>query len=248
MTLVHRGPHLLHRHLDTRAGALLRGVLEDAGVTVRTGTPASGPVDGPDGPDGPEGPGVRLGNGDVVGADLVVLTSGTRPRVGLARRAGLPVRSGVVVADTLASVGDPDVYAIGDCAEHRGVVHDTAVPAWQQAEVLAARLSGHDRHARFTGARTLTRLITKDVDLAVFGEATTAIGAGLRAAARTDVLSVSDDRRRVYKKIVTRDDRVVGGILLGDLSTVDTVRRAYETTGPLPPDRLHLVSTLGGDG
>lgn len=242
VTLVHRGPHLLHRRLDPKAGALLRRVLEDAGVTVRTGTPASGSADGPG------GPGVLLGNGDVVSADLVVVTGGTRPRVGLARAAGLPVRAGVVVDDTLASVGDPDVYALGDCAEHRGVVHDTAVPAWQQAEVLAARLSGHDRHARFTGARTLTRLITKEVDLAVFGEATTGIGAGARDGARTDVLSVSDDRRRVYKKIVTRRDRVVGGILLGDLSTVDTVRRAYEATEPLPPGRLHLVSTLGGDG
>nr|WP_269153619.1 hypothetical protein [Streptomyces caniscabiei] len=84
--------------------------------------------------------------------------------------------------------------------------------------------------------------------MAVFGEATTAFGGRVRGGPRTDVLSVSDDRRRVYKKIVTRDDRVVGGILLGDLSTVDTVRRAYERTEPLPPERLHLVSTLGGDG
>ncbi|WP_237277247.1 NAD(P)/FAD-dependent oxidoreductase [Streptomyces caniscabiei] len=242
VTLVHRGPHLLHRRLDTRAGALLRRVLGDAGVTVWTGTAAAGPADGPG------GPGVLLGNGDVVRADLVVVTSGTRPHVELARAAGLPVRTGMVVDDTLASVGDPDVYALGACAEHRGVVHDTAVPAWQQAEVLAASLSGHDPHARFTGARTLTRLITREVDLAVFGEATTVFGGRVRGGPRTDVLSVSDDRRRVYKKIVTRDDRVVGGILLGDLSTVDTVRRAYERTEPLPPERLHLVSTLGGDG
>ncbi|WP_371572631.1 NAD(P)/FAD-dependent oxidoreductase [Streptomyces sp. NBC_01314] len=282
VTLVHRGPHLLHRHLDRRAGALLRGVLEDAGITVRTGTPAVGPVDGhgggtgvaaaraagpgdagvsasgsAGGPGGVRlvasagrhgGRGVLLGDGRVVAADLVVVACGTRPRVGLARAAGLLVRAGVVVDDTLASVGDPDVYAIGDCAEHRGVVHDTAVPAWQQAEVLAARLSGHERHARFTGSRTLTRLIAGKVDLAVFGEATTGVGGGVRGGARTDVLSVSDDRRRVYKKIVTRDDRVVGGILLGDLSTVDTVRRAYEAAEPLPPDRLHLVSALGGDG
>ncbi|WP_338899970.1 FAD-dependent oxidoreductase [Streptomyces sp. TG1A-60] len=324
VTLIHRGPHLLHRHLDTRAGALLRSVLADAGITARTGTPALGLVDGHGGgaraaaaraggprdagvsapgsaggsrseapaaaahavssagpgaaPDGPtglpgradesasglaggpgdaevpgsagrhEGRGVLLGDGDVVGADLVVVACGTRPRVGLARAAGLLVKAGVVVDDTLASVGDPEVYAIGDCAEHRGVVHDTAVSAWQQAEVLAARLSGHDRHARFTEARTLTRLIAGEVDLAVFGEATTGVGSGVRGGARTDVLSVSDDRRRVYKKIVTRDDRVVGGILLGDLSTVDTVRRAYEATEPLPPDRLHLVSALGGDG
>ncbi|MFM9559418.1 NAD(P)/FAD-dependent oxidoreductase, partial [Streptomyces caniscabiei] len=85
------------------------------------------------------------------------------PCVGLARAAGLPVGAGVRVDDTLASVADPRVYAIGDCAEHRGVVHDTAVPAWRQAEVLAARLSGHDRHARFTGSRALTRLIAGDV-------------------------------------------------------------------------------------
>ncbi|MDW8803871.1 FAD-dependent oxidoreductase [Streptomyces scabiei] len=246
VTLVHRGPHLIHRHLDTKAATLLRGVLEDAGITVRTGTPASGAAEGPGGRRVLLGDGA--GEGDTVGADLVVVACGTRPRVGLARTAGLPVRAGVVVDDTLASVGDPRVYAIGDCAEHRGVVHDTAGPAWQQAEVLAQRLSGHDRHARFTGARALTRLIAGDVDLAVFGEATTAAGADGGGEARTDVLSVRDDRRRVYKKIVTRDDHVVGGILLGDLSTVDTVRRAYEAAEPLPPDRLHLVSALGGDG
>ncbi|MDX3523663.1 NAD(P)/FAD-dependent oxidoreductase [Streptomyces scabiei] len=246
VTLVHRGPHLLHRHLDTKAGTLLRGVLEDAGITVRTGTPASGSTGGPGRRRVLLGDGT--GEGDTVGADLVVVACGTRPRVALARAAGLPVRTGVVVDDTLASVGDPRVYALGDCAEHRGVVHDTAVPAWQQADVLAERLSGHDRHARFTGARALTRLIAGDVDLAVFGEAALGVGAGVGGGAGTDVLCVSDDRNRVYKKIVTRDDHVVGGILLGDLSTVDTVRRAYEATEPLPPDRLHLVSALGGDG
>ncbi|KUO15311.1 NAD(P)/FAD-dependent oxidoreductase [Streptomyces dysideae] len=248
VTLVHQGRHLMHRRLDAKAGALLRTVLEDAGVAVRAGTSARS-LTGRTGVTG-----VRLADSSVLAADLVVSACGTRPRVGLARRAGLAVHAGVVVDDTLRSVTDPHIHAIGDCAEHRGVVHDTAVPAWQQAEVLAARLSGHDRHARFTGARTLTRLIADRLDLAVFGEATTGVGTGtgvrggIEGAAQTDVLCLSDDRHRVYKKIVTRNDHVVGGILLGDLSTVDTVRRAYEATEPLPPNRLHLVTELGGEG
>jgi assimilatory nitrate reductase electron transfer subunit len=244
VTLVHRGRHLMDRRLDAAAGAMLRAVLRDRGVTVRTGAAACAPLAEPG------VTGVLLDDSSSVTADTTVIACGVTPRVGLARAAGLAVNSGVIVDDALRSVTDPCVHAIGACAEHRGVVHDTALPAWEQADVLAARLSGRDRGATYRDTRVLTRLALAPVDLAVFGETRTdappARGTAVAARPDTDVLCLSDAVRRVYKKVVIRGNRVVGGILLGDLSTVDVVRRAYEGAAPLPRDRVHLVSAAGG--
>lgn len=243
VTLVHRGRHLMDRRLDAAAGAMLRAVLRDCGITVRTGASACAPLREPG------ATGVVLDDSSVVSADTTVIACGVTPRVGLARAAGLAVNKGLIVDDALRSVTDPSVHAIGACAEHRGVVHDTAVPAWEQADVLAARLSGHDRGATYRGTRVLTRLAAAPVDLAVFGvtrtDGPTTRGPSAPTRPDTDVVCLSDAVRRTYKKVVTRGNRVVGGILLGDLSTVDVVRRAYEEAVPLPQDRVHLVSAAG---
>ncbi|MFP3986778.1 FAD-dependent oxidoreductase [Streptomyces sp. E11-3] len=228
--IVHQAPQLIERHLDTQAGAALRTALAGLGVETYPDNRARA-LHGTD-----RVTGVELASGYVLETDLVVLACGVRPRTGLAHTAGLPVRRGIEVDDTLACA--PGVYAIGDCAEHRSTVHGLAGPAWEQADVLAARLSGADPEARYTGSRPLSRLTAGPVQYAAFGDAG-ADGPGL------DVLRLEDATRGAYKKLVLRGDRLVGGILLGDLATVGALTRAYQRDEPMPADPLYLLTTQG---
>ncbi|WP_326764140.1 FAD-dependent oxidoreductase [Streptomyces sp. NBC_01591] len=227
--IVHQAPHLIERHLDEQAGNALRGHLAALGVETYPGNRARA-LRG-----GARVTGVELASGYLLDADLVVLACGVRPRTGLAGAAGLTVRSGVVVDDRLAASA-PGVYAIGDCAEHRGTVHGLAGPAWEQADLLAARLAGADEDARYTGSRPMTRLTAGSLEYAAFGE----VG---EDAPGTDVLRLVDPTRGSYKKLVLRGDRLVGGILLGDLSAVGDLTRAYERDDPLPENPLDLLTT-----
>lgn len=231
--IVERAPLLAGRHLDEQAADLLRHGLGALGVAVSVGSrvralPGTGPVTG-----------VELASGRVLDADLVVLACGVRPRTGLAQAAGLPVRAGVVVDDALACA--PGVHAIGDCAEHRGTVYGTALAAWDQADVLAARLSGADPGAVYRGSRPLARLTAGPLEYAAFGET----GDGGERDPGLDVLRLADATRGAYRKLVLRGDRLVGGILLGDPAAACALSRAYERDEPLPADPLSLLITRG---
>jgi assimilatory nitrate reductase electron transfer subunit len=229
--IVHQAPHLMERHLDEEAGQTVRRALLAMGAAVYTENRARA-LHGAEGVTG-----LELAGGHVLDTDLVVLACGVRPRSALAKAAGLTVRRGVVVDDTLATSA-PDVYAIGDCAEHRGTVHGLSGPAWEQADVLAGRLSGARPHAVHTGSRVLARLSAGAIEIAAFGDVTD-------ADRDTDVLRLTDATRGSYKKLVMRDDRLVGAILVGDLATVGDLTHAYEREEPLPPDPLHLLTTQG---
>ncbi|MCX4962601.1 NAD(P)/FAD-dependent oxidoreductase [Streptomyces virginiae] len=183
--------------------------------------------------------GVELADGYRLDADLVVLACGVRPRVGLARAAGLDVRTGIVVDDHLRT-SDPRIHAIGDCAEHAGQVYGLAGAALEQADALAALLTGDP--TQYTGTRALTRLtLTADgdrtLDLAAFGETTALPG--------DDVVRLADATRRTYRKVVLRGDRLVGGVLLGELSTVGALARTWEGEES-PHDLFHLLTDDGG--
>ncbi|MEL5954377.1 FAD-dependent oxidoreductase [Streptomyces sp. CLV115] len=227
--IVHQAPHLIERHLDDRAGDALRGHLAALGVATYPGNRARA-LRG-----GARVHGVELASGYVLDADLVVLACGVRPRTGLAGAAGIAVRSGVVVDDRLAA-STPGVYAIGDCAEHRGTVHGLAGPAWEQADLLASRLAGTGEDLRYTGSRPMARLSAGPLEYAAFGE----VGEDLPG---TDVLRLVDPTRGSYKKLVLRGDRLVGGILLGDLAAAGDLARAYERDDPLPENPLELLTT-----
>ncbi|WP_052852299.1 NAD(P)/FAD-dependent oxidoreductase [Streptomyces avicenniae] len=234
--LAQRAAHLLDRHLDPEAAALLRAHLTDLGVEVHTECavsalrtdPATGAVRG-----------VRLADGYEADARLVVLACGVRPRVGLARDAGLPVGpTGGVVVDDLLTTADPRIRALGDCAEHAGVSYGLAGAATEQADVLAAVLSG-DRAARYTGTRALVRLTLPDgpapFDLAAFGLPV--------PGPPDDTLRLADGTRGTYRSLVVRDDHLRGGVLVGDLGGVGPLARAWQAAEPLPAGPLlHLLS------
>ncbi|MFJ4864120.1 NAD(P)/FAD-dependent oxidoreductase [Streptomyces sp. NPDC088748] len=267
VVLAQQGERLMERQLDAEASALLHTHLTSLGVEIHTECRVRGLRIRPAGGPGAAHPaekvppaeqahpaeqtrpaprggtrkvtGVELADGYRLEADLVVLACGVRPRTGLARAAGLDVRTGIVVDDHLRT-GDPHIHAIGDCAEHAGQVYGLAGAALEQADVLAAVLTGGP--ATYTGTRALTRLTlggaeNASLDLAAFGETTALPG--------DDVVRLADATRRTYRKVVLRGDRLVGGVLLGELSTVGALARTWEG-GEAPHDLFHLLTDDGG--
>ncbi|MFF1414019.1 NAD(P)/FAD-dependent oxidoreductase [Streptomyces sp. NPDC058289] len=217
-------------------------------VRAEPGTPRRAPNPAP----GPRTvTGVELADGYRLEADLVVLACGVRPRTGLALAAGLDVRTGILVDDELRT-NDPRIHAVGDCAEHAGRVYGLAGPALEQADALAGVLLGTGKgltaDPAYSGTRALTRLTLtaggdRPLDLAAFGETTALPG--------DDVVRLADATRRTYRKVVIRGDRLVGGVLLGELSSVGALARSWEDGAPLTDqhgltDLHHLLTDDGG--
>ncbi|MFI8075387.1 NAD(P)/FAD-dependent oxidoreductase [Streptomyces sp. NPDC086033] len=235
--LAQQSERLMERQLDPSASKLVRRHLVDLGVEVHTDLRVrdvrcvGGAVRS-----------VEMADGYALDAEIVVLACGVHPRVGLAQTAGLQVRKGVVVDDELRT-SDPYIHAIGDCAQHDGNVYGLATPALEQADVLAESLAGR-ANARYTGTRSLTRLTLPGqsaFDLAAFGET--------EALPGDDVVQLADATRGTYRKVVVRDDRLVGGVLVGELGTVGALARAWEGAEPLPSaggPLLHLLTNDGG--
>lgn len=249
VVLAQQGEYLMERQLDRAGSLLLRRRLESWGVEVHTECRVRGLVLTDD---GARAVAVELADGFRLDAELTVLACGVRPRTGLARAAGLDVRRGVVVDDELRT-SDPSIHAIGDCAEHGDRLYGLAGPALEQADALARLLTGDraapEPAARYTGTRSLTRLTLAalggpapevPLDLAVFGETTALPG--------DDTLQLTDATRGAYRKVVVRGDRLVGGVLLGDLGAVGALARTWEDDDPLPPATplLHLLTPDGG--
>ncbi|MDQ0952687.1 assimilatory nitrate reductase electron transfer subunit [Streptomyces phaeochromogenes] len=242
--LAQQGERLMERQLDPSASKLVLRHLKNLGVEVHTESRVRGVrcLDG-------AVRSVEMADGYALDADLVVLACGVHPRVGLARDAGLAVHKGVIVDDELRT-SDPHIRAIGDCAQHDGNVYGLAAPALEQADVLAELLAGTDSGtdsagapAGYTGTRALTRLTLASgtpLDLAAFGEHTPLPG--------DDVIQLTDATRGTYRKVVVRDDRLVGGVLVGELGTVGALARAWEGAEPLPSDGAPLLHLLTNDG
>ena len=227
--VVHGNTHLMEVQLDPTGGAVLLRAVEALGVGVHLGSFAS-KVTG-----SRSVTGVGLADGRQVAGDLVVLACGVRPHIALARQAGLAVGRGVLVDDALRT-DDPHIFAIGECAQHRGEVYGLVAPAWEQAAVLADVLTG--AAASYAGSRVVTRLKAMDLDVAAMGETAPEladVGDGL------EVLVWADPARHTYSKLVVRDDVLVGALLLGDLAAVGVLTQAFDRRSPLPADRRSLL-------
>lgn len=199
VTLLHLVDRLMERQLDAEGAALLAQAITARGITVRLGAASTGFV----GTDKVEG--VALQDGTVVSADLVVVAIGVRPNVDLARAAGLAVNRGVVVDDGLAT-DDASIFAIGECAEHRGSVYGLVEPAHEQARVLAMRLAG--KPAAYEGSLLATNLKVSGVGVFSAG--------AFEAAEGAETMVLRDRNTGLYRKFVLREGRLVGCVLVGD--------------------------------
>ncbi|MGI4797958.1 MAG: nitrite reductase large subunit NirB [Janthinobacterium lividum] len=201
VTVLHLPGTLMERQLDEAAGWLLKSALEARGQTILTKADTAEIV----GEHHVEG--VRLKDGTLIPASLVVMAVGIRPSVKLARDAGLEVGRGIKVDDHMVT-SDPDVLAVGECVEHDGLVYGLVAPLWEMCRALADGLV--ERHSGYKGSVTSTKLKVAGLDVFSAGDFLGGDGA--------EDIVLRDASRGIYKRVVVKGDRVVGAVLYGDTS------------------------------
>jgi nitrite reductase (NADH) large subunit len=198
-TLLHVMDRLMERQLDARAAGLVKAAMERRGLRVLLEADTAA-VEG-------EGraEAVRLADGRILAADLVVIAVGVRPAADLASAAGINVQRGVVVDDGLET-SVPGVYAIGECAEHRGIAYGLVEPAYEQADILARRLAR--ANAIYEGSVLATSLKVSGVPVFSAGD----------VHDDDNTIVFTDPGTGAYRKLVVRDDRLAGALLIGDVA------------------------------
>ncbi len=206
VTVVHIMPWLMERQLDAVAGKLLQKSLEERGITFRVGAQTAALLGNEQG----RVRAVQLKDGAEIPADLVVMAAGIRPNTALAASAGLHCERGIVVSDTLQTVTDPRIYAVGECAAHRGIAYGLVAPLFEQAKVVANHLAQFGI-GRYTGSQISTKLKVTGIDLFSAGN--------FMGGEDCEDIVLSDPFADVYKRLVVQGDKLVGACLYGD--TVD---------------------------
>ncbi|GGJ41065.1 nitrite reductase large subunit [Sphingopyxis bauzanensis] len=199
VTVIHLMPTLMERQLDEAAGWLLKNALEARGQTILTGADTAEIVG-----DG-KVEGVKLKDGTLIPASLVVMAVGIRPSVALARDAGLAVGRGIQVDDHMVT-SDPAVLAVGECVEHDGQVYGLVAPLWDMCRSLADGLV--EQPSGYRGSVTSTKLKVSGIDVFSAGDFSGGDGC--------EDIVLRDASRGIYKRVIVKDDRIVGAVLYGD--------------------------------
>ncbi len=202
VTVVHLMEWLMERQLDRTAAELLQQSLEAKGLQFLLKTQTAEILGNADG----RVRAVRFKDGSEIAADLVVMAVGIRPNTELAESAGIQCHRGIVVNDTLQTF-DPKIYAVGECVAHRGVAYGLVAPLFDMAKVCANHLA-HLGIGRYAGSVTSTKLKVTGIDLFSAGE--------FSGGAGTEDIVLNDALGGVYKRIVLRENRIVGAVLYGD--------------------------------
>jgi nitrite reductase (NADH) large subunit len=199
VTIVHLMDRLMERQLDVQAAAMLKHAVETKGIRVLLDAETVA-ITGSD-----RAQAVELSDGRVIESDVVVIAAGIKPNAELARSAGIKVGRGIMVDDRLET-SSPGIYAIGECAEHKGLCYGLVDPAYEQARALALHLSG--RPAIYPGSITATNLKVSGVHVFSAGD--------FNGAPGTEQIVLADPGIGTYKKLVIADDRLIGTVLFGD--------------------------------
>ncbi|NEU26428.1 NAD(P)/FAD-dependent oxidoreductase [Paenibacillus polymyxa] len=202
VTVIHINDYIMDRQLDEAASLMLRRELEEQGMTFlvnkrTTAIAGRRRVEG-----------LKFADGSELEADLIVMAVGIKPDIELALSAGIPVNRGIIVNDHMET-NIPGIYAVGECAEHRGITYGLVAPLYEQGGVLAQRLAGIETPG-YSGSITSTRLKVSGVDVFSAGN--------YKDEPETRSLRYQDDIGGVYKKIVIKQERLIGAVLFGDTS------------------------------
>lgn len=203
VTVLHRGPHLLNRQLDETGGELLEEALTGRGMTIRTGTSPTAML----GRNLVRA--VQLDDETLISTDLVVVAAGITPNIDLARNAGLECERAIVV-DSQLTTSDPNISAVGECCQLDGKTFGLVEPGYQQAEVLAEILNNGDSRRQFHPSIIPTRLKISGIPIFSCGQT--------RADKHTEAMVWQDLETNQYRRLLIRDKRLVGAVLVGDTS------------------------------
>jgi nitrite reductase (NADH) large subunit len=246
VTVVHIMPWLMERQLDDTAGKLLQKSLESRGLKFMIGASTQALIGDQDGGKAGRVMAVQFKDGTEVPADLVVMAAGIRPNTELALKIGLHCfndgRGGIVVNDTMQTITDPRIYSIGECAAHRGIAYGLVAPLFEQGKVCATHLAEFGI-GRYTGSQTSTKLKVTGIDLFSAGD--------FMGGEGCEEIVMSDPYGGVYKKLVIKDDKLIGACMYGD--TVDgswyfKLLRDGRKIGDIRDKLLHGESNIGDTG
>ncbi|PTM57877.1 nitrite reductase large subunit NirB [Desmospora activa] len=234
--VVHIFDHLMERQLDPPASRMLKRELEKQGMRFWMEKQTERIVGRS------RASGLRFKDGSSLEVDLVVMAVGIKPRMQLAKASGLQINRGIVVDDFMAT-SLPHVYAVGECAEHRGTVYGLVAPHREQGAVLAKRLCEVETDP-YTGSVVSTQLKVSGVDV---------FSAGVfRDEPELQSIKVQDEWRGIYKKVLLRENRIVGGVLFGDVSSgpalLRWIRNQEEMTETIHGELAGTPSTAAAPG
>jgi nitrite reductase (NADH) large subunit len=225
VSLVHLMDHLMERQLDAPAASLLKSLVERKGVRVLLNASTTRIL----GKSKVEG--VELADGRQIEADAVIFAAGIRPNVALAKEAGLAINRGIVVDDRLQTSVE-DIFALGECAEHRGICYGLVEPAYEQARVLARRLAGRG-DATYQGSVVATNLKVSGVSVFSAGDFLSADG--------SETIVLSDVKRGTYKKLVLAGGYLTGAVLIGDVADALWYLDMIKSRDPVAPIRRAIM-------
>lgn len=233
--VIHLAQRLMNQQLDLAAGGILRAAMEAMGVTIHLGKLTAEIVGEA------RVTGLVFKDESTLDCDMLVISAGIQPNTELARECGLSVERAVVVDNHMRSPDDLDVYVVGECAQHRGVTYGLVAPLWEQAKVVADHITARNTSTIYTGSKLATKLKVMGIELASMGIPDPEL-------ATDEVVLFSEPKRGRYKKLVIRNGRLVGAIMLGDLEKVAYLTQAFDKNTPLPEERLSLLFDLGTPG
>ena len=215
---------LMERQLDAPAAELLKSLVERKGIEILLNA-STARIHGETRVEG-----VELADGRRIDADAVIFAAGIRPNVALAKDAGIPVNRGIVVDDSLQT-GAPDIFALGECAEHRGICYGLVEPAYEQARVLARHLAGGS--ASYAGSVVATNLKVSGVGVFSAGD--------FMGTEGSEAIVLSDAKAGAYKKLVISGGRLTGAVLVGDTADALWYLELIRSGGPVVAIRKDMI-------
>jgi nitrite reductase (NADH) large subunit len=224
VALIHLMDRLMERQLDAPAAELLKTLVERKGIRILLNANTAR-IHGETRVEA-----VELADGARIAADAVIFAAGIRPNVGLARDAGIAVNRGIVIDDHLQT-GAGDIFALGECAEHRGICYGLVEPAYEQARVLARHLAG--RAAAYEGSVVSTNLKVSGVSVFSAGD--------FIGAAGSEAIVLNDQRGGTYKKLVISGGRLTGAVLVGDVTDALWYLELIRTRAPVARIRKDMM-------
>jgi len=229
--VIHLLGSLMEQQLDPPASAILKHTIEGMGIKVHLKKLTKAVLGDT------EVKGLAFEDGATLDCDMIVIATGITPNAEIGSRWGLTTERGIVVDDQMRT-SDPDIYGVGECAQHRGRVYGLVAPLWDQAKVLADHITGANPDAAYQGSKIATKLKVMGVELA-------SMGVVASDGEHEDVVQFMEPRRGIYKKLIIRDGRLAGGILMGDISKAAYLMQAFDRGIRIPDERLSLLFDTG---
>ena len=228
VSVIEAAPHLMPVQLDNEGGRILQSTMEAMGIAVYCRQIVKEIQR-------EEGKITRLlfHDGTILTTDMVVVSTGIRPIVEMANEAGIGVGRGILTNDQMRT-NDENIFAVGECVEHRGQLYGLVEPIWEQARTLADVITGINPQAVYTGSKTATKLKVMGVELVSMGEKDP-------ANEKDEVVTYREPNRGVYQKLIIREDRLAGAILLGQVQASDHLLRVLKDGNSVSPDRTELL-------